>query len=165
MDFDKRPQENSVGLTTLGVVLFCISLLAAIFNVPSFLLLEAKSIYLRIAWRYMIVLIFFMPKLMFDAYTDIFAFVESIGGFAGPIFSLSFLNTIVVFLIYYAAEHTFVAHTILLCSIPTTFLATWKIASKQPYTKIDYIGIGFNVFGGYLCCCEGAPISSIFRNI
>ena len=160
IDLIKPQPERSSEQTTLGVVLFLIALLAAILNLPSFLLLEAKSIYIRIAWRYMIVFLLFAPKLFFDAYNDIFKFIESVAGFAGPLFGLALLNTINVYLVYFAVEHTFVAHTLLLCSIPTTFLATWKIASKQPFTRLEYLGIGINVFGAYLCCCEGAPIPS-----
>ncbi len=161
VELEKTRPERSTEQTTLGTVLFLISLLAAILNLPSFLLLEAKSIYLRIAWRYMIVLLLFVPKLLFDAYNDVFKFVESVSGFAGSVFGLALLNTINLYLVYFAASHTFVAHTLLLCSIPTTFLATWKIASKQPFTRLEYVGIGINVFGAYLCCCEGAPLERI----
>ena len=145
---------------TLGVALFLVSLVAAILNLPSFLQLEAESIFLRIAWRYMVLFLVFLPKLIFDAYTDVFNFVEGMASHYGPMFGLSVINTLYVYMFYFAAEHTFVAHTLLLCSIPTTFHAVWKIASKQPYTRLEYIGIGINVFGAYLCCCEDAPFKS-----
>ena len=159
-DYPNRKEIRSTEEATLGVVLFLVSIGAAILNLPSFLQLEAKSIFLRIAWRYMILFLVFVPKLIFDAYTNTFAFVEAMATFYGPMFGLTLLNTIYVYMVYFAVEHTFVAHTLLLCSIPTTFQAVWKIASKQPFTRLEYIGIGINVFGAYLCCCEGAPLKS-----
>lgn len=160
IDLAKQPRERAIGEAALGIILLLISLCAAIFNLPSFLLLEAKSIYLRIAWRYMILFLIFMPKLVFDAYNNVFLFVESVTTYSGQVFGLALLNTVYVYLVYYAVQHTFVVHTLLLCSIATTFNATWKIASKQPFTRLEYVGIGVNVFGAYLCCCEGAPLAS-----
>lgn len=158
---DKKEPELSGKQAAIGIAIFLIALLAAILNPSFFLLLEAKSIYLRIAWRYMVVLLVFIPKLVFDVYNDIFYFVECVSDFAGPVFGLAIVNTLYVYLMYFSLTHTFMVHTLLLCSIPTTFLATWRIASRQPFTRFDYIGIALNVFGAYLCCCEGGPLSSI----
>ena len=72
------------------------------------------------------------------------------------IFLISVINTLYVYLVYASVKHTYGVHTILLCSIATTFISTWKIARKTAYTSMEYIGIGINVFGAYLCCCEGS---------
>jgi hypothetical protein len=142
----------------LGLLLF--ALLAAIVNLPSFLQLTASSIYLRIIWRYMIFLLLVIPRLVYDITQHASRLADIVSPCVGPVFFLSLLNTAYVFLVYFAASHTFVAHTLLLCSIGTTFVATWKIINQERYTRLDYIGIGFNVFGAYLCCCEGAPLES-----
>ncbi len=163
VDLVKPVAKRPVDFTTFGLFMFVISLCAAILNMPSFLRIEAKSINLRIAWRYMVLFVVFIPKIVFDAYNDVFHFAESVASYAGSLFGLALLNTAYVYLTYFAVEHTFVVHTLLLCSIATTFRATWKIASKQPFTRLEYVGIGINVFGAYLCCCEGAPIPSTAR--
>lgn len=148
-----------------GVCFLIIALIAAIIHLPSFKLLDATSIYLRIIWRYMIFLILLIPKLIYDIIQNAQNFSSIVAPCLGPVFFLSLLNTAFVFLVYFAVEHTFVAHTLLLCSIGTTYVATWKIANQDAYTRLDYLGIGFNVFGAYLCCCEGAPLDSIISII
>ena len=145
---------------TIGTILLLFSLVAAILHLPSFRLLSTESIFVRIAWRYIVLFLMFAPKMAYDSYNNVFNFVDSIIEHAGPVFGLSLLNLTYVYMLYFAVLHTFVAHTLLLGSIPTTFSAVWKIASKQPFTRLEYIGIGINVFGAYLCCCEGAPLAS-----
>ncbi len=160
IELTKPHEKREVESATFGVFMLIVSLCAAILNLPSFLRIEAKSICLRIAWRYMVLFLIFIPKMAFDAYIDVFHFAESVASYTGPIFGLALLNTAYAYMVYFAAERTFVVHTLLLSSIATTFLSTWKIASKQRFTRFEYIGIGINVFGAYLCCCEGAPIAS-----
>jgi len=145
---------------TIGTILLIFSLAAAILHLPSFRLLSTESIFVRIAWRYIVLFLMFAPKMAYDSYNNVFNFVDGIIEHAGPVFGLSLLNLTYVYMLYFAVLHTFVAHTLLLGSIPTTFYAVWKIASKQPFTRLEYIGIGINVFGAYLCCCEGAPLAS-----
>jgi len=108
----------------------------------------------------MVILLVFVPKLIFDGYTNILYFVECISDFAGPVFGLAVVHTLYVYLMYFSLTRTFFFHTLLLCGLPTTFISAWRIASKQPFTRFEYIGIGFNVFGAYLCCNEGEPLSS-----
>lgn len=165
MSFEKvKPQPGKINENaTFGIILLVCALFAAIIHLPSFKLLKATSIYLRIIWRYIIFLLILIPKLVFDIIQHAPNLSSIIAPCLGPIFFLSLLNTAFVFLVYFAVEHTFVAHTLLLCSIGTTYVATWKIANQDPYTRLDYLGIGFNVFGAYLCCCEGAPLESIFE--
>ncbi len=145
-----------------GVIMFVMAFAGALLNLPCFLLLNGvESIFRRIIWRYLGLILVLSPRFAFD----VLANMDSIGKilFANviPVFFLAAINTAYVYMVYFAVSHTFVAHTLLLSSIATTFLATWKIAQRAPYTTIEYIGIGVNVFGAYLCCCEGAPISSI----
>jgi len=137
-------------------------MLAAIVNIPSFLMLGEQSIYLKVMWRYLTLLVILSPPLIMEIMDDAPRFVELVYKNLLPVFLLSILHTGYVYLVYYAATKTFVAHTILLCSIPTTFSATFKIARRLPFTRLEYIGIGINVFGAYLVCCEAPIIDSIF---
>lgn len=165
MSFDasKFSQLKIRESATFGVGLLIFALLAAVVNLPSFLQLTAGSIYLRIIWRYMIFLILVIPRLVYDIAQNASRLADIVSPCVGPVFFLSLLNTAYVFLVYFAVNHTFVAHTLLLCSIGTTFVATWKIINQERYTRLDYLGIGFNVFGAYLCCCEGAPLERKFN--
>jgi drug/metabolite transporter (DMT)-like permease len=70
---------------------------------------------------------------------------------------LAGLNTAQVYMVYFAVQKTYVAHTLLLCSIAPTFLATWRIAKNAPFTRLELLGIGLNVFGAYWCCCDAGP--------
>jgi len=102
------------------------------------------------------------PAMLLDiATTDAFV-MDILRHNTGPVFFVSLLSTAYTYMIYFAATQTYVVHTLLMCSIATTFITTWKIARKLPFTKIEYFGIAANVFGSYLCCCEGAYIASIF---
>ena len=73
------------------------------------------------------------------------------------IFFLSIINTIWMFLFYYAASHTFAAHTLLL-QLPILFLTLWKIITKETTTFIEIIGISTCVLGAYWICNEGVTI-------
>jgi hypothetical protein len=64
------------------------------------------------------------------------------------------------YLIYYSATKTFVVHTLLIASMSITFTSTWKIIRGIPFTRIEYLAIGINIFGVYLCCCEYPIIDS-----
>lgn len=165
VDLVHKEPELTNKQTAIGVAILVVAVLAAILDPSFFLLLNAKSIYLRVAWKYMVMLLVLVPKLIFDGYNNILYFVECISDFAGPVFGLAVVNTLYVYLMYYSLTRTFAFHTLLLCSLPSTFIAAWKIASKQPFTRFDYVGIGINVFGAYLCCSEGGPLSSIISNL
>jgi len=143
-------------------MLFLLAFLGAILNLPSFLMLGTGSIFRRMIWRYLGLLIFLSPKMLYDFLANTEKISQALFNNVVPIFLLSFLNTLYVYLVYYAVSHTYVAHTLLLCSIPSTFYCTWKIARRSPYTTVEYVGIGVNVFGAYLCCCEGSSQPSIF---
>ena len=112
-------------------------------------------------WRYLTLLAALSPTIIMDFMDDAPHLLEVVYGNLFPVFILSVLHCGYIYLIYFAATQTFVAHTILLCSIATTFGATWKIARRLPFTRIEYLGIGANVFGAYLCCCEAPIIDSI----
>jgi hypothetical protein len=149
---------RSVSVASLGTILFVLAFAGALLNLPSFLMLKEQSIFVKTAWRYVILLVLMLPKFAYDVCSDVAGVINVFIANAGSILALSALHTVYIYMVYFAVQQTFVAHTLLLCSIATTYLATWKIARKDLYTSLEYIGIGFNVFGAYLCCCEGSPI-------
>ena len=151
---------KNMGPAIIGLIFLLLSLAAAIVNLPSFLKLSEQSVYLKVMWRYLTLLAILSPTVVMDFMEDAPRLLSLIYANVFPVFFLSLLHSLYVYLIYFAAVKTFVAHTILLCSIPTTFSATWKIARRLPFTRLEYIGIGANVFGAYLCCCEAPIINS-----
>ena len=158
--FNGMTRESTSGDTTIGILLLVFAFIGAVLNLPCFLLLQAESIYQRIIWRYLVLALLISPKFIYDLLANITAFWDIFLANIFPVFFLSLLNTAYVYIVYFAVNHTFVAHTLLLCSIGTAFSSTWKIIKREQYTTIEYIGIGINVFGAYLCCCEGAPLES-----
>ena len=147
--------------TLYGVGFLVVSLAAAIVNLPSFLKLGEQSIYLKVMWRYGVLLILDSPLLLYDFLTSATPFDELVTANFTTVFFLSMLNCAYVFMVYNALLHTFAAHTLLLCSMATTFTTVWKMASKRQFSRLEYLGIGANVFGAYLCCCEGGPLRRI----
>lgn len=123
-------------------------------NLPSFLLLNEQSFYLKIIWRYLIVLITLGPFLLMDFMESVKCFIYLLNANFVSLFILSIIHMAYVYLIYYAASQTFVVHVLLLSGVPTMFTTVWKIVRRLPFTRIEYIGIGIDVFGIYLCCCE-----------
>lgn len=157
------PSKTS-GLAFIGAFFFVCAFLGAMVNLPSFLIVSGQyqvSTPVVVVWRYSMLIICLLPLSIYDALSRIDTIWDTILLNLIPMFFLAFLQTVYVYLIYFAVQRTFVAHTLLLCSIATTFLATWKIAKKAKYTAIEYIGIGINVFGAYLCCCDASdgPLS------
>lgn len=150
LDFSRMPTDASS-----GVILFLLAFIGSLLNLPSFLLLETESISLRIMWRYFGLALIIAPWFLYDLLSASETVWKAIVDNIIEVFMLSIFNTLYVYLVYTSVSYTYVVHTLLLCSIGTTFLATWKIAKKSSYTVIEYIGIGINVFGVYLCCCEG----------
>lgn len=118
-------------------------------------MLSEYSFQLRIIWRFTFLLIAVFPWFLKDLFTNSTIVNEAIISYTFKVALLALLNCAYIYLVYFAACKTFVAHTVLLCSIAPTFVAAWKIARGIRFTIIDYVGIGFNVFGAYLCCCEG----------
>eukprot|EP00826_Nyctotherus_ovalis_P053564 TRINITY_DN6982_c0_g6_i1.p2 TRINITY_DN6982_c0_g6~~TRINITY_DN6982_c0_g6_i1.p2 ORF type:complete len:174 (-),score=33.12 TRINITY_DN6982_c0_g6_i1:689-1210(-) len=145
----------------VGAILVLLAFLGAVVNIPSFLLLQAESIYQRIIWRYCVLALFITPRFIFDILMSITSIWNIFIANIIPIFFLSLLNTAYVYMVYFAARHTFVLHTVFLCSVGSTFATAWKIIKKEPYTSLEYIGLGLNVFGIYLCCCESSPLDRI----
>ena len=143
-----------------GIILFLLALGGGVINLPSFLKLHENSVYIKVIWRFMFLLIILVPWLIYDITNNVARMPELITANISPILLLSLLYSGFVYLIYHAVTLTFVAHTVLLFSIGTTFVATWKIARSQAYTRLEYLGIAANVFGAYLCCCEGAIVYS-----
>ena len=154
---------RTVSNAALGTLFFVLAFAGALLNLPSFLKLKEQSIFVKTAWRYVILLLLLLPKFAYDVCSDVAGITNLVITNIGSILALSALHTAYVYMVYFAVQHTFVAHTLLLCSIATTFLATWKIARKDQYTSLEYLGVGINVFGAYLCCCEGAPIPRTLR--
>ncbi len=147
--------------TALGLLFLILTLFAAIVNLPSFALLSAKGTYLKICWRYLGLLYFMSPMLAMDIYRlgpgYLLGFIMAR---YDQMFWLSVLTAAHVALVYAAACRTYFVHALLLSSLATTFVSVWKIASKQGYTRFEWIGLGINVFGAYLCCCDGLPLKS-----
>jgi drug/metabolite transporter (DMT)-like permease len=120
-------------------------------------MLSEYSVQLRIIWRFTFLLIAAFPWFLKDLLTNSTVVNEAILSFTIKIAFAALFNCASIYLIYFSATKTYVAHTVLLCSIAPTFIAAWKIARGIRFTIIDYVGIGANVFGAYLCCCEGPP--------
>lgn len=152
---------KSICATSLGLVFFIIAFFGALINLPSFLLThnEGPAITLCVIWRYFGLLLVISVIFMFDILGRFQDFINFITREFWAVVFLAFCHTFYVILVYHAVVNTYVAHTLLLCSIATTFASTWKIVRNEQYTSIEYIGIGINVFGAYLCCCEGEPDS------
>lgn len=150
----------NVGPAVVGLLFLALSLLSAIVNLPSFLMLAEQSIYLKVIWRYAALLAVLVSPIITDFMEDAPRLAHLLYSNIFPVLFLSLLHASNVYLVYFAVSHTFVVHTLLLCSIPTTFLAAWRIARRLPFTRLEYLGIGFNVFGAYLCCCE-SPADAI----
>ena len=148
----------------LGVVLLLLALVGAIVNLPCFLTLNTKPVFLKIIWRYFGTLYVLLPKLWIDLRLVLKSFdiAEFFTEHYTSLIWLPILLTLSQYLVYIAGECSYVAHALLLGGLGSTFVTVWKIASKQDYTRIEYIGIAVNVFGAYLCLCEGAPIPRIF---
>ncbi len=164
ISFEIEPAAEPNGLipSVVGVGLLILAFAGAVLNLPSFLMLSEQSVYLKVIWRYLIMLAGLVPLMILDFITSDSLIVDLIQDNCVPVFFVSILNTAYIYMVYFAVTQTFVVHTLLLCSIGTTFITTWKIVRKIPFSRLEYIGIGVNVFGAYLCCCEGGvPISSM----
>lgn len=125
------------------------ALAGAVVNIPCFYALESESIFLKIIWRHLILVIMLIPKVFFDL-TAIGDRIHDIfnPGSIFSIFFLSFINILWVYLFYLAASHTFSAHTMLL-QLPMLFAVLWKVIRRQMVTILELIGIGCTVFGAY----------------
>lgn len=150
--------KKPVSHTVAGILLLVLALGGAVMNLPSFLSLGEQSAQLKVIWRFMFVIIILVPWLVKDILANKQRFPDLLTYNIASIFFHSFIYSAYIYLVYYAVRETFVAHTLLLCSIGTTFTAVWKIVKSQPYTRLEYLGVAANIFGAYLCCCEGAPL-------
>ncbi|MDR3734938.1 MAG: hypothetical protein P4L10_05295 [Acidobacteriaceae bacterium] len=159
-----RAANKNVGPAVVGVLFLLLSLTAAIVNLPSFLKLSQQSVYLKVMWRYFALLIALVPFIITDFMEDAPRLAHMLYTNLFPVLFFSILHAFNVYIVYFAVTQTFVVHTLLLCSIPTTFLTTWRIARRLPFTRLEYLGIGLNVFGAYLCCCEG-PVPSLSSTV
>lgn len=163
LSFDIEPHPLPKGLipSLIGLFFLLLSLFGSIMNLPSYLMLKEQSIYVKIVWKHIVMTSIFSPFMILDLATSDIFIIKVIVDNISSLITLSIISTLYNYLVYYAVTQTFVVHTLLLCSIATTFITTWKIARRLPFNRIEYIGIGFNVFGAYLCCCEGVEIPSI----
>ncbi len=145
----------------MGLLLFLIALAGGILNLPSFLKLPQQSVYLKVIWKHIVMLVVLSPFMILDFAMSDTLIVDMVNNNLGPVFFLALLHAAYTYMVYFAVTQTYVAHTLLLCSIASTFITTWKIARRLPFTRLEYLGIAANVFGAYLCCCEGAYIASM----
>ena len=160
VDLQTHPPMRSLGETVLGVTFLLFGLIGAVINLPAFVSLGTKPVFVRIGWRYLGLFCLILPKLAHDLYRCQINIRYYFLTEYSRILWLSFCHTLSSYLLYLAATRTYFVHALLLSSIGNTFAGAWKIASRQEYTKIEYIGIAINVFGAYLCCCEGQNLES-----
>lgn len=154
-------KEKHRDIAAAGILFFVLAFAGAFLNLPCFLLLINKeSIFLTISWRFLVLFLFILPKFLYDVLQDLNLSGRIICLNLFPIMGLAVLNTLYIYMIYFAVLKTYVAHTLLLCSIGSAYLATWKIARGLPHSRFDYYGIGITVFGAYWCCCEGDNLNS-----
>lgn len=142
----------------LGTFLFVLALFGAVINIPCFLTLPADSIFLRIIWRHFVLVVLLIPKLFYDSAalgSNINQTFSSTNMF--NVFAISLINTIWLYLFYFAASHTFAAHTLLL-QLPMLFLTFWKLIKKDVTTYLELIGVATCVFGAYWITNEGATL-------
>ena len=137
-------------------------LLGAVIDIPCFLKLNEQSIYLKIIWRYIAIIVLLIPILTLDFLIDPYKLLKLILKDAFKVFILSMLHIAYIYLIYFSAENTLIIYTMLLCSMSTIFSTTWKIIRGIYFTRIEYIGLGISLIGAYFCCCETPLNNSIF---
>eukprot|EP00826_Nyctotherus_ovalis_P017825 TRINITY_DN15270_c0_g1_i3.p2 TRINITY_DN15270_c0_g1~~TRINITY_DN15270_c0_g1_i3.p2 ORF type:complete len:164 (-),score=26.53 TRINITY_DN15270_c0_g1_i3:583-1074(-) len=152
--------NRNLGPTLVGLIFLLLSLTGAILKLPSFLILDEQSIYLKVIWQYLIVLVVLCPILVIDFFDSAQYFAAFADTSFLSVFVLSLLHMAFVYLVYFSATKTFVIHTLLIVSMSLTFSTTWKIIRSVPFTRLEYIGIAINVLGVYLCCCESATMDS-----
>ena len=153
-----RPKSD----TAIGLALFLLAFIGAAINIPCFLSLQTESYFHRIIWRYLILGLLITPRFLYDLSANITSMWNILACNLLPIFFLSLLNTCYIYLICIAVNHTFVVHTLFLSSLGSTYIVVWKIIKGDSYTSIEYVGVGLNVLGVYLCCCEETSIESTF---
>lgn len=110
--------------------------------------------YLKIMWRYMIMLGITLPLMITDCMQSVQDFFSLMCNEIASVLILSLLHMAYVCLMYYSAENTFVMHTLVLSSTSIMFVALWKAVRRDPFTRLELIGIVVNVIGIYLCYCE-----------
>lgn len=146
-------QIKPVSTTVFGLICFGMAFSGAVLNLPCFLLLKGEP-FVKISWRFIILFLIISPVALLDILANITniwnIFLKNLPFICG----LSILNTMAVYTLYLSSEMTYVAHTLLLSGIAPTFVVAWKIVKKTPYTTLEILGIGFNVFGAYWCCCD-----------
>ena len=152
--FDRIKSEYAC----LGIILFALALFGAVINIHCFLSLEAESIFLKIIWRFFVLVIILLPKAFYDLSLNL----DNLGKIFSSknlldLFFLSILNTIWVYMFYYAASHTFAAHTLLL-QIPLMFLCIWKLLRRESTTYLEIIGLATCILGSYLISNDGATL-------
>jgi hypothetical protein len=154
---DLRPSKMG-NETSLGLICFLCAFLGAMLNLPAFLMLQATPTPLLVCWRYLGLLLLLLPRLVVDVVSTASTILETLRNQLPNVVCLAGLQIIYIYMVYFAVRHTFIAHTLLLCSLAATFSATWKIIRGSDYTRIEYLGIAVNIFGAYLCCCDGGPL-------
>ena len=144
--------------TIIGLIYLLFSLIGNIINLPSFLILDEQSFYLKITWRYMTIFVFVLPVIFLNCIETTQCILSLIFGNFISILLLSILHTAYIYLLYLSAEKTYIIHTLLICSISKVFITLWKAIRSLPLTKIEFVAIGFCLLGVYLCYWESNSI-------
>eukprot|EP00826_Nyctotherus_ovalis_P045802 TRINITY_DN5101_c0_g2_i4.p1 TRINITY_DN5101_c0_g2~~TRINITY_DN5101_c0_g2_i4.p1 ORF type:complete len:272 (-),score=24.05 TRINITY_DN5101_c0_g2_i4:233-1048(-) len=129
-------------------------------ELPCFLKLGEQSVYLKVMWKYAAILVILASTLFLDFFNGVYSFTELIFKDIFKVLILSLIHAAFVYLIYFSAEKTLVIHTLLLSSMATTFITSWKILRRIPFSHLEYIGIAINVLGVYFCCYGTSAVDS-----
>ena len=156
------PSPNKTWEASLGILLLICAIAGATIDIPSFLVLNTKPIFLRIIWKHLIIIYFFLPKLLLDFKTHNFSFLQFLYKHYITYIWLSISLIFYQYFIYMCAMKSYIMHALLLGGLGSTFLIAWKIASKQAYGKIEYLGITANIIGIYFCYWETSGLQRIF---
>jgi len=162
----QKPEEffvfnKAIGSAVIGLIFLVIALFSATINLPCFLVLSEQSIYLKIMWKYTTILLILIIILSLDFSNGLYSFMKLLLKDMFKVFILSIVHTAFIYLLYFSAEKTLVIHTLMLSSMATTFITSWKILRRIPFTHLEYIGIAINILGIYFCCYGTTTIDSM----
>lgn len=149
-------EKKPLGQIISGALLLLLFLLACSVNLPYFLMLKHIPLFQKIMWRYSILICLNFPTFVNEILEHASGLYSLMRTHILKIVLLSVLNCFYLYVFYYSAELTYVMHTLLLSSIAPSLVCVWKFVRGLPYSRIEYIGVGINVLGVYLCCCDGS---------
>lgn len=129
-------------------------------ELPCFLKLGEQSVHLKVMWKYATILAILISTLFLDFFNGVYSFTELIFKDFFKVLVLSLIHAAFAYLIYFSVEKTLVIHTLLLSSMATTFITSWKILRRIPFSHLEYIGIAINLLGVYFCSYGSSALSS-----